>query len=298
MAQQPPSLQCEDMPFDQARRMSHDPPMNPLLYRSLRETIQSLHTIATRMMLPAGWWSREVWLVACLCMLAFRAGAAEYRLQVANLDYLTVSAYAGPPATHLPGTNTLVRLEARLDQMTLAPAALLPGREVHLLDHPGYGGTVPARLSVLPPTREQAWTTLVWDGNPGETYAFVVRTEMVAWQEAYFIAANPEGLLRLLALGGPSLFGGGVYEVPQVSYHYLANAVDQRTFVEWVGHRAKSLHGMALVIGRGDHRVYNPDRVYAVLTTPAQPHTFKLVIGWRDHSDRGIDLWERFRFPH
>jgi hypothetical protein len=243
------------------------------------------------------WWSMAAWLVACLGVLARPVGAVEYRLQVANLDYLTVAAYAGPPATPLPGTNTLARLETSLDRMALSPAALIPGREVQLLDHPGYGVVVPVRLSVLPPTREQAWTTLVWDGNPGETYAFVVRTEMVAWQEAYVIAANPAGTLRLLALGGPSLFGGRAYEVPQVSYHYLANAVDRRTFAAWVANNATSLNGMALVIGRGDHRVYNPDRVYALLTMPAQPRAFKLVIGWCDHRDRGIGVWERFRFP-
>ena len=243
------------------------------------------------------WWSMAAGLVACMGVLAVPARAVEYRLQVANLESLTVAAYAGPPATPLPGTNTLARLETLLDQLALAPAALIPGREVHLLDHPGYGGKVPARLSVLPPTREHAWTTLVWDGTPGETYAFVVRTEMVAWQEAYVLAANPAGTLRRLALGGPSLFGGRAYEVPQVSYHYLANAVDQRTFAAWVAHHAKSLNGMAFVIGNGQHRVYNPDRVYALLTMPAQPYTFKLVIGWCDHRDRGIDLWERFRFP-
>jgi hypothetical protein len=295
MAEQPARFQFEDVPIDEARRMGRGPCVEPMLYQALRETIPSLHNIATRLTRPAGWWSRGAWLAACLGMLASPAGAVEYRLQVANLDYLTVSAYAGPPATPLPGTNTLARLETLLDQMGLA-AALIPGREVHLLDHPGYGAMVPPRLSVRPPTREQAWTTLVWDGNPSETYAFVVRTEMMAWQEAYVVAANPAGTLRLLALGGPSLFGGRAYEVPQVSYHYLANALDQRTFAAWVAHNAKSLNGMAVVIGKGDHRVYHPDRVYALLTTPAQPHTFKLVIGWCDHSDRGIGVWERFRF--
>jgi len=106
------------------------------------------------------WWSMAAGLVACIGVLAVPAGAVEYRLQVANLESLTVAAYAGPPATPLPGTNTLARLETLLDQLALAPEALIPGREVHLLDHPGYGGKVPARLSVLPPTREHAWTTL------------------------------------------------------------------------------------------------------------------------------------------
>jgi hypothetical protein len=35
----------------------------------------------------------------------------------------------------------------------------------------------------------------------------LVKIEKVAWQEVYFIVANPEGLLKMLPLGGPSLFG-------------------------------------------------------------------------------------------
>ncbi len=119
---------------------------------------------------------------------------------------------------------------------------------------------------------------------------------MVAWQEAYFIAANPEDLLRMLSLGDLALFGCWASEAPQVSYNYIANAVDQLTFVEWVAHRGKPLHGMTIVIARGGHRVYNPDRVYALLTMPAKLHTFKPVIGWRNHSDH--DMKGRFGFPH
>jgi hypothetical protein len=44
---------------------------------------------------------------------------------------------------------------------------------------------------------------LVWDENPSETHAFVVRTEMLASQEAHCIAANPEGLRRRLSLRRP-----------------------------------------------------------------------------------------------
>ena len=45
------------------------------------------------------------------------------------------------------------RLEARLDAQHFSPAAVLPGREVHLLEDPAYGGTVPAHISLLPATR-------------------------------------------------------------------------------------------------------------------------------------------------
>ena len=225
------------------------------------------------------------------------SGAVESRLQVAPLEYLTGAASAGPPATPLPGTNTLARLESLRDRLALAPAALLPGREGQLLDHPGDGAVVPARLSVRPPTREQTWTTRVWDGPPGETAAGVGRTEMVAWQEADVIAAHPAGPLRLLALGGPARVGGRADEVPQLSDHALANAVARRTGAAWVAHHAKALNGMACGIGTGQPRVYHPDRVSALPTLPAQPHACALVLGWCDPREREIAVWPRCRVP-
>ena len=234
------------------------------------------------------------WAMAFLCLLAMPAWAVEYRLQIVNLDFLTLSAYTDPSTPGQAGEGSLRRLEASLDRMEFPPGALIPGREVLLLDNPGYGGVVPSRLSILPATREQAWTTLVWDANPGDTIVFVVKSDMAAWQEVWNIGANPEGTLRRLSLGGPSLFGARSYEVPQVSYDFLANAVDRGTFTSWVAQHAKALNGMSLVIGQGRHRIYNPDRVYVSLRLAAEPRTYKVVIGWRDNNDRGTESRERF----
>jgi hypothetical protein len=226
-------------------------------------------------------------------LLTLPAWAVEYRLQVANLDYLTVSAYTDPQPGQ-PGEGSLHRLEARLDTGEFPASAVIPGREVQLLEDPRYGGTIPERLSILPTTRDQAWTTLIWNANPGDTMVFVVKSDMAGWQEAYFIGANPEGTLRRMRLGGPSLFGGRAYEVPQVAYDFLANAVDRGTFPSWMVENAQSLNGMSIAIGRGRDRFYRPDRVYVVLQLPAEPRTFKVAIGWRDHSDRGDDSKPRF----
>ncbi len=48
MADQPSSFQFEDVPLDQARRMSRGPRMEPMLYDTLRHKIQSLSADATR----------------------------------------------------------------------------------------------------------------------------------------------------------------------------------------------------------------------------------------------------------
>jgi hypothetical protein len=54
MTQQPPMIEFEDIPLDEARRMSRGPRMDPELYRALRENIQSLDTTTSRMPLPDG----------------------------------------------------------------------------------------------------------------------------------------------------------------------------------------------------------------------------------------------------
>jgi hypothetical protein len=46
--EQPPSAQFEDVPLDQARRMSRAPRMEPMLYETLRQKIQALSSEATR----------------------------------------------------------------------------------------------------------------------------------------------------------------------------------------------------------------------------------------------------------
>ena len=48
MAEQPPSIQFEDVPLDEARRMSRGPRMEPMLYDTLRKKIESLSTEAVR----------------------------------------------------------------------------------------------------------------------------------------------------------------------------------------------------------------------------------------------------------
>jgi hypothetical protein len=110
---------------------------------------------------------------------------------------------------------------------------------------------------------------------------------MAAWQEIWDVAANPGGTLQRLSIGGPAIFGQAWQEVPEVSQSFLANAVDRGTFPQYVAQRAKAVGGMSFMVGQGHDTVYDPDRLYVFLTLPPQPHTFKVVVGWRDHDDRG-----------
>jgi hypothetical protein len=54
MAQQSPIIEFEDVPLDEARRMSRGPRMDPELYQALKEKIESLDNTATRLTIPEG----------------------------------------------------------------------------------------------------------------------------------------------------------------------------------------------------------------------------------------------------
>jgi hypothetical protein len=229
------------------------------------------------------------WAIASLGFLTLPVWAVEYRLQVTNIDYQTFSSYLDRSSASPSGEETLQRLEASLDSMEFSTAAVLPGRELRLLEEPAYGGQVPARMSFLPATGQQSWTTVVWDGTPGTRVAFVVQSYMAAWQEVWDIATNATGVLRRLTIGGPSLFGGQSRDVPAVSKDFLANAADRGSFVAWLQQRAKPVGGMYLAIGRRHEVINSADRVYMLLTLPPEPHPFKVVIGWKDYDDRSDD---------
>jgi hypothetical protein len=44
---------------------------------------------------------------------------------------------------------------------------------------------------------------------------------------------------------------------------------------------------MAFVIRRLNEVFNSSDRLYLLITPPPEPHTFKVVAGWRDYDKRG-----------
>ena len=54
MASQNPTIEFEDVPLDEARRMSRRPHMAPELYHALKEKIQTLNTTAARLTVLEG----------------------------------------------------------------------------------------------------------------------------------------------------------------------------------------------------------------------------------------------------
>ena len=218
-------------------------------------------------------------IFALLWLTALPAWAVEYRLQVANIDDDTFASYEGKAPSFWSMKEPMGRLEARLDDNQFSRNAILPGHHAELVEDPAYGGITPTKVSRLPATRHQDWSTYVFDANPGDTVVFVVRPDMYAWEQAEDVASDVKGTFRRLSIGGPGFFGGS-REVPQVAQDFLAEAAERGTFAQWVAQHAKAVDGMSFVVGQGDDPRYDPDRVYIVLKLPPEPHTFQVVIGW------------------
>ena len=54
MAEQSPSIQFEDVPLEEARRMGRGPRMDPERYHALQQKLQLLRNSATRLTIPDG----------------------------------------------------------------------------------------------------------------------------------------------------------------------------------------------------------------------------------------------------
>ena len=85
---------------------------------------------------------------------------------------------------------------------------------------------------------------MVWDGNPGDTVAFEVKSDMAAWQEVRWIAADTGAGLKQLTLRDEASFDHQRSQVPQVSNDFLANAVDRGTFPQWLAQHAQPINGL------------------------------------------------------
>ena len=178
-------------------------------------------------------------VLASLWLLGLPTWAVEYRLQVVNLDAITVLAHIdnSGPAPHGEASRAISKPGSTTADFPRQQR--FPGDGCNCCTIRDTAAQPPAWLQVLPNTRDSAWTTRQWEGHPGDRVAFVVSSEMRAWQEVVAVAANPEGVLRRLVIGSGGWFGRSRPEVREVADEYLANAVAQGTFTQWLEQNAQ-----------------------------------------------------------
>jgi len=104
-------------------------------------------------------------VLASLWLLGLPTWAVEYRLQVVNLNALTVLAHIDNTGRHpmVSPARAILKPGSTMADFRRRSA---PGATVQLLHDPGYGGTPPTWLQVLPNTRDSAWTRCSGTGIP------------------------------------------------------------------------------------------------------------------------------------
>jgi hypothetical protein len=211
------------------------------------------------------------------------AEAVEYRLLVANVQETGFTAYLGARAARGAGESTVPRLEASLDTGRFPSGVMLHG----WLLEPGAGrlarsfqAAEPRLVTGAAPAAPGQWLEVRWDGQPGERSVWAIVPSGQAYQEAYHVALGAgEPLRHFIPYSGA--FPGrpaAAYSVPRPLI--LDGRQDSDLWSHRLGGATDLSRGVAAVVGRSEDPL-RADHVYLVVQHPAEPRTFKAVVGWR-----------------
>jgi hypothetical protein len=222
------------------------------------------------------WYSLIFLLVALIQPV--RAEAAEYRLQVVSL-YEEAFAYyleAGDRAV-----SPLTRLESALDRQQIPKGTVLYDRWVQPAEASvarAFGATLVK--SELVADRESFLPEFRWQGEPGTRTVWVVKAQSFHFHELWRLGLKGTGPLRHVIP-----YPAAVREQRLPAVGFPANLVDfldgrPDLWTKWLSRYLDLADGIVAVVGVEPNSIY-PDRVYLVIEQPAEPRTFKVVLGWR-----------------
>lgn len=217
------------------------------------------------------------------------AGAVEYRLQVANLHEQSLRHFVNGRVGTGSGELALDRLEQALDAGNVGSGAFLPDRLVQV---PREGvaqafGAVLARAAVKPGEGKQLWDEVVWEGKPGERSVWLIAGSTPHVQEVRGVALKGSNGLRFYlpyrVTGKPAPQAVVAYPLQFLRFYEDRGGLWERYLSKSVGLG----DGIAAVVGINEGGAF-PDWVYVVVQHPAEPATFKVVVGWdrRENVDR------------
>lgn len=223
-------------------------------------------------------------VIGLLLTTAKTSGAAQYRLQVANLEEKLFFRYVETQGAPLNAErHVLPRLEAELDRGAFPKGALLSGYTVQPVTPTAAGQFESVAISVMSPQRSNSWTVASWEGTAGKTVVLQISSFQTSYQELVTVAVNTNDVLRRLPVQGVPLFGSQKLLVPALSSTYLEHALNRGTFVTLLARYATSLDGLSVVVGR-NHDPQYPDAVYLQVQMPPEAKTYKVVLAWKNRA--------------
>jgi hypothetical protein len=218
--------------------------------------------------------------LAILTGVPSAAPAVEYTLETASLLEDAFRYFVRGDVGRAQGELALPGLVEALDGGRVGSGAFLYDRnlvpaQVGLAR--GFGA-VPVRVTGQIAAGPGQWQSVRWEGNPGERVVWVVVPASSHWQRVRNVAlSGNDGMLRYFQPYLASLWGGPSAAV-KYSLSVLRSAEDGLpVWDRWIAGRADLSGGLAALVGQNGS---GADWVYLVVELPAQPVTFRAVIGW------------------
>lgn len=234
-----------------------------------------------------------VWLAGFMLVGAAPPGfTAQYQLRLANLEDKLFSSYVemqGQPFR--ADRHILPRLEASLSQ-DFSPHLLIDRSVRVILPR---GASVPpqqAGVTVRMPNRDDAWTRVQWDSEPGVYQVLRISSNDVHYQELTAVAVKRDGVLRALPVYSISLFGPQKLSAPSMPSTYIDYYLERGTFDALMQKHALSPDGLSVLVGRSHDPRY-PDQLYIRVQMPSDAKQFTVVLAWKDRDELRHDGNER-----
>ena len=220
------------------------------------------------------------WLTAVLLGCTGVSVAATYQFQVASVPEHVFRYFVKDRI--LPG------MEAYLDDTKRSKFVVFRDRPPQLVESMGADQSAPSSVNIRLPKPEEPWGAASWEGDTGQLVVFRIRGSHSSYQRLRRVALQADGVLTRLPVHGipPSRPRG--LQVPATSELHLAHAIRSGTFAEWVERHAASYDGLSVVVGRHPN-VEQSDTVYLVVRTPETGRAYKVVLGWEDMEQRGVN---------
>ena len=220
------------------------------------------------------------WLTAVLLVCTGTSVAATYQFQVASVPEYVFRYFVKD--------RELPDMEAYLDDTRRSKFVLFRDRPPQLMEPMVVDQSSPLPVNVRVPKPNEPWGAATWEGETGQLVVFRVRGNHSSYQKLRRVAVQTDGVLTRFPVRGipPSRPRG--LQVPATSELHLAHTIRSGTFADWVERHAASYDGLSVIVGR-HHNVEQSDTVYLVVRTPQTGRAYKVVLGWEDVEQRGVN---------
>lgn len=219
-------------------------------------------------------------LIAVLLGFTGMSAAATYQFQVANVPEHVFMYFVEDQA--------LPDMEAYLDDTRRSKVVIFGDRPPQLVAPMMVEQPAPLPVNIKLPKLNDPWGATSWEGEPGQFTVFRIRGKHSSYQKLKRVAVQTDGVLTRYRVYGIPPSRPGPLQVPATSSNYLLHALRSGSFAAWVERHAVSYDGLSVIVGRNPNPGQS-DTVYLVVRMTESAQAYKVVLGWEDVEQRGVN---------